>query len=162
MKLKELELIVKDTTIKYDGREKMIDNFLNESTKKTHNNPESFKRLLINYFSLFKDEKERFIAILLDTKNRIIGIDLISVGTINQAPAHPREIFRKAITAGANSIIIAHNHPSGDVTPSDADIKVTKRIENAGEILDICLLDSLIISTQYGGELLSLKEKHLF
>lgn len=162
MKLKELELVVKDTSIKYDGREKMIDNFLNESTKKRHNSPDAFKRLLINYFSLFKDEKERFIAILLDTKNRIIGIDLVSVGTINEVPAHPREIFRKAITAGANSIIIAHNHPSGDVTPSDADIKITKRIENAGDILDICLLDSLVISTKYGGELLSLKEKHLF
>jgi DNA repair protein RadC len=162
MKLKEVELIVKDIEIKYDGREKLIDNFLNESTKKHHTSPDSFKRLLINYFSLFKDEKERFIAILLDTKNRIIGIDLVSVGTISEVPVHPREVFRKAITAGAKSIIIAHNHPSGDVTPSRADIQVSKRIENAGDILDICLLDSLVISTKYGGELLSLKEQRLF
>lgn len=166
MKLKELELVVKDTTIKYDGREKLIDNFLRNSTKQQHNDPDAFTDVLMSYFSLFKDEKERFIAILLDTKNRIIGIDLISIGTINQAPTHPREIFRKAITAGANSIILAHNHPSGDVTPSSADIDVTKRIDKCGELLGIMLLDSLIISTptddDLQGKLLSMKREMYF
>lgn len=166
MKLKELELIVKDTEIKYDGREKIIDNFLRNSTKQQHNDPDAFTDILMSYFSLFKDEKERFIAILLDTKNRIIGIDLISIGTINQAPAHPREIFRKAITAGANSIIIAHNHPSGDVTPSRADIDVARRIDKCGELLQIMLLDSLIVSTPTEddpqGKLLSMRKGFYF
>lgn len=166
MKLKELELVVKDTVIKYDGREKLIDNFLVESTKKQHNNPEAFEELLFNYFSLFRDEKERFICILLDTKNKIIGIDLVSIGTLNSSLVHPRELFRKAILAGANSIIIAHNHPSNSLDPSGADIEVAKRLEKCGNILGIQLLDSLIIafenSSDEKGRLLSMRQGDYF
>lgn len=166
MKLKELELVVKDTVIKYDGREKLIDNFLVESTKKQHNNPEAFEELLFNYFSLFKDEKERLISILLDSKNKIIGIDLVSVGTLNYSLVHPREVFRKAIAAGSNAIIIAHNHPSNSLDPSSADIKVAKTLEKCGNILGIQLLDSLIItfenSSDEKGRLLSMRQGDYF
>lgn len=166
MKLKELELVVKDTVIKYDGREKLIDNFLVESTKKQHNNPEAFEELLFNYFSLFKDEKERLISILLDSKNKIIGIDLVSVGTLNYSLVHPREVFRKAIAAGSNAIIIAHNHPSNSTDPSPADIKVAKTLEKCGDILGIQLLDSLIItfenSSDEKGRLLSMRQGDYF
>ena len=162
MKLKELELVVKDTVVKYDGREKIIDKFLVESTKKQHNSPEAFEELLFNYFSLFKDEKERLISILLDTKNRIIGIDLVSVGTLNSSLVHPREVFRKAIAAGSNAIIIAHNHPSNNTDPSPADIAIAKRLEKCGDILDIKLLDSLIIgfdnTPERKGRLLSMRQ----
>ncbi len=166
MKLKELELVVKDTVIKYDGREKLIDNFLVESTKKQHNNPEAFEELLFNYFSLFKDEKERLISILLDSKNKIIGIDLVSIGTLNSSLVHPREVFRKAIAAGSNAIIIAHNHPSNSTDPSPADIKVAKTLEKCGDILGIQLLDSLIIafddSPDKKGRLLSMRHNKNF
>ena len=166
MKLKELELVVRDTTIQYDGREKVIDNFLIESTKKQHNKPEAFEELLFNYFSLFKDEKERLISILLDTKNKIIGIDLVSIGTLNSSLVHPRELFRKAILAGANSIIIAHNHPSNSLDPSGADIDVAKRLEKCGDILGIQLLDSLIVtfenSSDEKGRLLSMRQGDYF
>ncbi|BAG09059.1 JAB domain-containing protein [Finegoldia magna] len=166
MKLKELELVVRDTVIKYDGREKVIDNFLIESTKKQHNKPEAFEKLLFNYFSLFKDEKERLISILLDTKNKIIGIDLVSIGTLNSSLVHPRELFRKAILAGANSIIIAHNHPSNSTEPSSADIAMAKRLEKCGDILGIPLLDSLIIAfdstPEKKGRLLSMRQNQDF
>ena len=166
MKLKELELVVRDTTIKYDGREKIIDNFLIDSTKKQHNNPKAFEELLFNYFSLFKDEKERLISILLDSKNKIIGIDLVSVGTLNSSLVHPREVFRKAIAAGSNAIIIAHNHPSNSTDPSHADITIAKRLEKCGDILDIKLLDSLIIAfdstPEKKGRLLSMRQNQDF
>ncbi|MFR6141821.1 MAG: JAB domain-containing protein [Finegoldia sp.] len=166
MKLKELELVVRDTVIKYDGREKVIDNFLIESTKKQHNKPEAFEELLFNYFSLFKDEKERLISILLDSKNKIIGIDLVSVGTLNSSLVHPREVFRKAIAAGSNAIIIAHNHPSNSTDPSHADITIAKRLEKCGDILDIKLLDSLIIAfdstPEKKGRLLSMRQNQDF
>ena len=166
MKLKELELVVRDTTIQYDGREKIIDSFLEESTEKQHNRPEAFEELLNKYFSLFRDEKERLICILLDTKNKIIGIDLVSIGTLNSSLVHPRELFRKAILAGANSIIIAHNHPSNSLDPSSADIDVAKRLEKCGNILGIQLLDSLIItfenSSDEKGRLLSMRQGDYF
>ena len=157
MKLKELELVVRDTTIQYDGREKIIDSFLEESTEKQHNRPEAFEELL---------SKERLICILLDTKNKIIGIDLVSIGTLNSSLVHPRELFRKAILAGANSIIIAHNHPSNSLDPSSADIDVAKRLEKCGNILGIQLLDSLIItfenSSDEKGRLLSMRQGDYF
>lgn len=146
MKLKNLELVVRNTSIQYDGREKLIDKFLEESTKKTHSSPDSFEELLFKYFSLFQDEKERLITILLDSKKKIIGIDLVSVGTLNASLVHPREVFRKAILAGADSIIIAHNHPSNNTEPSPADIKVAITLQKCGDILGIPLLDSLIVT----------------
>ena len=92
-------------------------------------------------------KKEYFICLYLDTKNKIIGEPrVISVGTLNSSLIHPREIFKIAIQESANSIILVHNHPSGDCSPSTADITITDRLKKAGELLDIKVLDHIIIS----------------
>ncbi len=91
-------------------------------------------------------KKEHFIAIYLDTRNREITREIISVGTLNASIAHPREVFEPAIRLLANAVIVAHNHPSGDPTPSQHDIDITKRLHEAGKLLDIQLLDHIIIT----------------
>jgi len=98
----------------------------------------------------FKDlqelKKEHFVAVYLDTKNKEIAREVISIGTLNASLIHPRELFEPAIRYIANSIIVAHNHPSGDPTPSHEDLLITKQLKDAGELLDIHLLDHLIIA----------------
>ncbi len=111
-------------------------------------------------YNYFKDElatknKEHFIALFLDTKNRIIGEEVVSVGTLNASIIHPREVFCSAIKASASSVVIVHNHPSGDSLPSDEDKKITKMLCNAGEILGIKVLDHVIIG---GDGFVGLKE----
>ena len=91
-------------------------------------------------------EKEHFWVIMVDTRNCVKNIELVSLGTVNSSLVHPREIFRRAIQEGACSIVIAHNHPSGDTTPSEEDLAVTKRLVKSGEILDIKILDHVIIN----------------
>lgn len=91
-------------------------------------------------------KKEHFVAFYLDTQNRIIERQIISIGTLNASLVHPREVFEPAVSLHAASIIVAHNHPSGDTKPSDEDIGVTKRISEAGNILGIKLLDHVIVS----------------
>ncbi|NLN94118.1 MAG: JAB domain-containing protein [Candidatus Hydrogenedens sp.] len=90
--------------------------------------------------NLASSEREQIVALFLDTKNRPIGRHLVSMGTIDSAPAQPRDVFRAALVAGAvNSIILAHNHPSGDVTPSPSDDETTRLIARAGTLLGIRL-----------------------
>ena len=100
-----------------------------------------------DYYSdhLSDKKKEHFYALFLDTKNRIIGEELVSVGTLNASVIHPREVFKTAIKASANSIILVHNHPSGDTTPSKEDEEVTNKIKEGGELLDIKVLDHVIV-----------------
>lgn len=90
-------------------------------------------------------QKEHFIVLLLNTQNEIIKQEIVSIGTLNTSLVHPREVFQLAITEGCESIIIAHNHPSGFVEPSNADLEVTKRLVQAGELLGISLTDHVII-----------------
>ena len=90
--------------------------------------------------------KECFVSFLLDTQNQIIARQIISVGTLNTCPVHPREVFREAIRYNSNTIILAHNHPSGSLKPSNEDIDITKRLKEAGEIIGIKILDHIIIS----------------
>ncbi len=90
-------------------------------------------------------EKEHFAVLMLDTKNRPIKEEIVSIGTLNASIVHPREIFRSAIKEGANSVIIAHNHPSGDPKPSVADRKITEDLISAGDIIGIKVLDHVII-----------------
>lgn len=103
--------------------------------------------------------EEHFFIITLNTKGNIIGYSEISKGSLSSAEAHPREVFKTAIIQNAASIICFHNHPSGDPTPSKDDIQVTKRLDQAGKILGIPLLDHIII-----GDLVfsSLKENEAF
>ena len=92
--------------------------------------------------------KEHFVAVYLDSKNRLIGQETVSVGTLDSSHAHPREIFSGAIAVGAKSVIVAHNHPSGDPTPSKEDIEITKRLQSAGRLLGIELLDHIIVGSE--------------
>ena len=101
-------------------------------------------------------EKEYFYSLILNARNQLMGIDLVSVGSLNASLVHPREVFKPAILLSAAAIICSHNHPSGDSTPSRDDIDLTRRLGEAGEIVGISLLDHLIFSPP--GSLLSFKE----
>ena len=101
-------------------------------------------------------DKEHLILVLLDNKCCCIRDCIISIGTVNASLVNPREIFMEALKYGASSIILLHNHPSGDETPSRNDILVTKRVAEAGEIMGIHLLDHIIIGDN---KYTSLKEK---
>lgn len=90
-------------------------------------------------------KKENFVVVSVDTRNKIIAVDTVFVGTLNSSLIHPREIFETAIRRHAAMIVVAHNHPSGDPVPSDEDIKVTKLLTEAGKMMGIELLDHLII-----------------
>lgn len=103
-----------------------------------------------------REKKERFFSVMLDTKNHILKTEQVSVGTINATLVQPREVFQPAIVAMANSIIIVHNHPTGDTTPSHEDILLTKQLADTGRILGIPVTDHLIVS---GGSYFSFREK---
>jgi len=94
---------------------------------------------------LNSNDKEHFMILHLDSKNRIIKDEVISIGTLNASIIHPREIFKSAIKESANSIILVHNHPSGDSEPSAEDEQVTEKLFEAGELLSIKVLDHVII-----------------
>jgi len=93
-------------------------------------------------------DKEHFWVVGLNTKNVIQYVDLCSLGILNRSLVHPREVFRLAIMKGVSSIIVAHNHPSGEVTPSADDHEVTIDLKKAGEVVGITLLDHIIISAE--------------
>ena len=91
-------------------------------------------------------EKEHFYVMHLDIRSRVTLVELVSMGTLNASLVHPRETFRRAIIAGSANIIVAHNHPSGDIEPSDEDTKTTKLLFEAGNILGIKLFDHVILT----------------
>ena len=101
-------------------------------------------------------DREQFIIACLNTMNEPTNISVVSVGSLNKAIVHPREVFKTAILSNAASIMAFHNHPSGEITPSQQDIQLTNRLYEAGELLGIKLLDHLIIGD---GTFTSLKEK---
>lgn len=93
----------------------------------------------------FNPDVECFVALLLTTKNRIKGHHLVSIGSLNETIAHPREVFRAAVMCAAYSVILMHNHPSGDPSPSEADMRMTRVLAEAGKILRIHVVDHIII-----------------
>ncbi len=101
-------------------------------------------------------DREKLVVCCLNTKNEPTSISTVSIGSLNSSIVHPREVFKTAILSNAASVIISHNHPSGDTVPSKEDINITERIKEAGDIIGIKLLDHLIIGDR---EYLSLKEK---
>lgn len=94
--------------------------------------------------------REEFHIVCLDTKHQILGTHQISVGTLNASLVHPREVFRPAIKDSAAAIVLVHNHPSGDPTPSKEDRLVTTRLEKSGETLGIDVLDHIVLGSGYG------------
>jgi len=89
-------------------------------------------------------KKEHFVVFYLDSRNQEIQREIISIGTLNESLVHPREVFEGAIKNNASSIIIVHNHPSGDLEPSESDMEISKKLINAGKILDIRICDNII------------------
>lgn len=97
---------------------------------------------------LVNADREMFLSIMLTVKNDLIGVETVSIGSIHATIITPRDVFKSAILANAVSIILCHNHPSGDLTPSDNDMEITKHLVEAGDLLGIKVLDHLIVSNQ--------------
>jgi DNA repair protein RadC len=95
-------------------------------------------------------DKEHFYVMHVNARQQVNLVELVAVGTLDHTDVHPRETFRRAVIEGSYSIIVAHNHPTGDVTPSDGDIKTTRKLHEAGELLQIPLLDHIIFTAQNG------------
>ncbi len=114
---------------------------------------------VVEVFGYLADEsQEHFCALFLNTKNGIIGLRTIHVGTVSMSVVGAREVFREAVRMGASSIIVVHNHPSGDPEPSPEDITATQTLKEAGAILDVPVLDHIIIGHN---RYVSFKEKRL-
>jgi DNA repair protein RadC len=105
---------------------------------------------IFDTFSFLQYEtKEYFIAIHLDGKNRILAVDICSIGSLNQSIVHPREVYKTALLSSAAAILLLHNHPSGSPEPSSEDLEVTKRLREAGDLLGIKVVDHIIIGSTY-------------
>jgi DNA repair protein RadC len=116
--------------------------------------PSDAASLLMNDMRYLKREELRII--MLNTKNEVIASEIISVGSLNSSIVHPREVFIKAVKCSSASIVVLHNHPSGDPSPSSEDINITSRLKECGKLLGIDVLDHIIIGD---GRYISLKEK---
>ncbi|WP_251029043.1 RadC family protein [Bacillus sp. ISL-40] len=117
--------------------------------------PEDAQKLAASYIA--DEDREVLLVMMLNTKNQVVGLHRAHVGSLNASIVHPREVMKCAILNNAASIIVSHQHPSGDPTPSKEDIEVTKRLAEAGRILGIEVLDHVIVS--HTGKHVSLKEK---
>lgn len=94
-------------------------------------------------------DREHFMVVLLSTKNHVLAVELVSVGSLSASIVHPREVFKPAIVQSAAAVAFVHNHPSGDTTPSPEDIELTRRLARAGELLGIRVLDHVIVGEDY-------------
>lgn len=111
---------------------------------KRYSSPEQVSQL---FSFLLCETKEYFFTIHLDGKNRIVCLDCVSVGSLNQSVVHCREVYKTALVSSAAAIILVHNHPSGDPSPSQEDISITRRLKEAGEIIGIRVLDHVIVGS---------------
>lgn len=101
-------------------------------------------------------DREHFYCLHLNTRHTVMEIDLVSVGSLSASIVHPREVFRRAISRGAASLILAHNHPSGDPEPSEDDLEITSRLARVGELVGIPVLDHIVLAN---GSFVSLRER---
>ena len=108
---------------------------------------------------MMSEKREFFMTLNLNTKMQVESKSVISIGSIDSAPVHPREVFGPAIRRGAAAVVVAHNHPSGDPSPSPQDIEVTRRLIKASEILGIRLIDHVIVGN---GSFTSMKNEGYF
>lgn len=129
-----------------------LENFTRDSKIKINSPEDVYRRL---YPGMRESKKETFVELCLDTKNQIIRENTVSIGSLNANIVHPREVFRCALIESAAHIIVAHNHPSGDPTPSREDIEITKKLIETGKIMGIDVLDHVIIGD---GRHFSMKE----
>jgi DNA repair protein RadC len=124
---------------------------------KSIRSPEDAYDIINELLYLSEQTKEHFVILTLSTKNTILGVHTIHIGSINASIVHPREVFQPALLNNSASIVAFHNHPSGDPSPSREDVEVTKRLVEASKILGIDLLDHIVVGSQ--GRFVSLKEK---
>jgi DNA repair protein RadC len=136
--------LVRDKAALYDIESKKV------------NSPDAAYDIIEKVFSLSRKPNEHFGMLALNTKNEIVGAHLIFAGSVNSSVVHPREVFQRALLNNATSIIVFHNHPSGKPDPSREDIEVSRRLQEAGRIVGIELLDHIIIGD---GTYYSLKAK---
>lgn len=127
--------LVKEKTIRYD-------------VNSTLTSPETAYKFIECVCELSSEPEENLMMLTLNTKNTVTGVFTVSKGSLNSSIVHPREVYKRALLNNANSIMIFHNHPSGDPAPSKEDIAITKRMEEAGKIIGIKLLDHLIIGDE--------------
>lgn len=135
LKLRTIKAVYETLNVKED-----ITNYLKPGTRFT-----APQQVYETFSFLMKETKEMFLTLHLDGKNRIIAMDLVSIGSLNQSIVHPREVFKTALLSNAAAIICVHQHPSGDPTPSSEDLAITRRLKEAGEIMGIKILDHIII-----------------
>lgn len=120
---------------------------------RTHKSEVKRIRHAADAFQILQDyldgtDREQFVVLLLDTQNGVRGIHTVTVGTLDASLVHPREVFKPAILASSASIILAHNHPSGEPSPSGEDRAVTKQLRAAGTTLGIAILDHVIVGDE--------------
>lgn len=120
--------------------------------------PENVYKLAAKTLNLLEAAEEYVYLITLNSKNKLTGLFEVSHGTVNSSILSPREIYIRALLLGATNIIIFHNHPSGDPEPSKEDIRVTKRLKTAGELLGVELIDHIIVGNYY----YSFREEQMF
>ena len=150
------------TPVQREKHQAFLDLYRMSSTINTRNPIINSPEKASSYFHSVMDEiydKEAFVVAFLNTKNRIIDHEVVSIGTINSSIVHPREVFRNAIINKANSVILCHNHPSGDLTPSTEDINITRRLKETGNLLGIKVLDHLIVNGINQNEVYSFQAK---
>lgn len=129
---------------------------ISEESKFKINSPTDVSNYLMKEFGDLK--KEHFNIVMLDNKNYIIEVHNVSIGSLNSAIVHPREVFKNAVRRSSASIILAHNHPSGNTSPSAEDISITKRLVECGDIMGIKVLDHIIVGKN---EYFSFKEQSI-
>lgn len=139
IKFKQIKAVYEVMTINEE-----IGDYLRPNTRYT-----SSSQVFDTFSFLSYETKEYFMALHLDGKNRIVCIDMVSQGSLNQSIVHPRETFKTALLSSAAAIILMHNHPTGDPTPSTEDLEVTRRLKEAGDLLGIKVLDHIIIGSTY-------------
>lgn len=125
--------VIQETSKKYDEDLKSI--------QSSYTAVKAFKEI----FRIDKQAEEVLALLCLDTKNKIIGAFEVSRGTINSSMAHPREVYKRALLMNSARIMLCHNHPSGEIEPSNADNSMTERMKKAGDLIGIDLLDHFII-----------------
>jgi len=148
IKFKQIKAVYETLIVKEE-----ITNYLKTGTRFT-----APSQIYETFSFLMKETKEMFLTAHLDGKNRIICMDLVSIGSLNQSIVHPREVFKTALLSSAAAIILVHQHPTGDPSPSSEDIAITRRLKEAGDIMGIKILDHIIIGD---GEYLSFVERGL-
>lgn len=135
IKFKQIKAIYETVTV----REEITDYL------KPGNRFSSPQQVYETFSFLMKETKEMFLTLHLDGKNRIMAMDMVSIGSLNQSIVHPREVFKTACLSNAAALILIHQHPSGDPAPSSEDVSITRRLKEAGEIMGIRVLDHVIV-----------------